>query len=85
VLYNVPENGIPITFQHNIVEFVLNTDCFIPETYLDQSLGLVFTLFVIGTTLHICMSALPFGYVFSLLLAKKTIMFTVLCRHAHSD
>jgi len=31
------------------------------------------------------MSALPFGYVFSLLFTKKTTMFTGLCRHAHSD
>ena len=42
-------------------------------------------LFVIGTTLYICMSSLHFGYVFSLLLTKKTNMFTVLCRHAHCD
>jgi len=31
------------------------------------------------------MSALPFGYVFSLVFVKKTTRFTVCCRHAHSD
>ena len=40
-----------------------------------------FSPFVIGTTLY---SALPFEKVFSLLLTKKTTMFTVLCKHAHS-
>ena len=45
----------------------------------------LFPLFVIKTILYICTSALPFGQVFSLVLTKKTSMFTVLCRHAHSD
>jgi len=31
------------------------------------------------------MSALLFGWVFSLLLRKKAPMITVWCRHAHSD
>ena len=39
-----------------------------------------FHIFVIGTTLYICMSTLLFGEVFSLLLTEKTTMFTVLCR-----
>ena len=48
-------------------------------------LVVVFPLFVIGTTLYIGMSALPFGKVLTFLLTKKTTMVTVLCRHAHSD
>ena len=44
-----------------------------------HSLLELFSLFVIRTTLYTCMSALPFGYVFSLCLTKKTTMFTVLC------
>ena len=45
---------------------------------LSNSLDFSFC-FVVGTTLYICMSALPFGLVFSLLLTKKTTMFAVLC------
>jgi len=37
----------------------------------------LFTLFVWGTTLYICMIALLFGQVFSLFKKKKTSMFTV--------
>ena len=42
-------------------------------------------MFVIGTSLYICTSALPFGYFFSLLLTKKATMFIFVCRHTHSD
>ena len=47
--------------------------------------GPLFHIFVIWTTLYVCMRALPFGQLFPLLLTKTTTMFTVLCRHAHSD
>jgi len=33
-----------------------------------------FPLFVIGTTLYMCMSAFPFGLVFSLLLTRAVIV-----------
>ena len=54
-------------------------------TISKNSFQRVFPIFVIGTTLYICMSALPFRYVFPLILTKLITMFTVLSRHAHSD
>ena len=38
-----------------------------------------------GTSLYICISALPFGKVFSLFLKRKLSCFTVWRRHAHYD
>jgi len=46
--------------------------------------GSAANLFLLGTTLYILLECSPFWWVFSLLLTKKTAMFTVLCRHAHS-
>ena len=47
--------------------------------------GLQLPLFIWGTTLYICMNALPFGDFFSLFFVKKNTTFTVLCKHTHFD
>ena len=49
----------------------------VPRTHEGLDFYIKFPLFVIGTTLYICMSNLPLGQVSSLLLTKKTTMFTV--------
>ena len=55
------------------------------QKLLLQAGTLIPSFFVIGTTLYIYMSALPFGQVYPLLLTRNTTLFTVLCRHEHSE
>jgi len=50
---------------HFIIHVLVMLSALMTKKQLHESKE--FPLFVIGTTLYICMSALPFGYVFSLL------------------
>ena len=45
----------------------------------------VYSLFSFEGQFCISMGTLPFGQVFSLLLTKKTAMYSILCRHARFD